>query len=256
MNEYALMANVPLFQPLSMRNCAFVDFNNDGVAAKAQRQSNGYKIAFSKTEAADYMEKVRGAVRNFLIINIIRDLLIENKELTANTEELREALSATQETIKREEAGYFMAVSEVDKRADNLRKALDFEKRCRADITKCADEGLLSEMSYDPGVLVVLESIFTFDPSIPLNYLFKGFENEVLIIQGMKDPIFDSKTKVSVVKKHFNEILIKELDANSSADFQELAYPHATMNALPGSTSASSLAINGVPAESPHKHFK
>ncbi|GJZ56904.1 hypothetical protein Tco_0612398 [Tanacetum coccineum] len=242
-----------------------------------------YKIAFSKTEAADYMEKVRGAVRNYLIINIIWDLLIENKELTAGTKELREALPVTQETIKREEAGHFMVVFEVKKRPDNLRKAIDFEKRCRADhlvrqslfrmgisecdsyntfftvspailnwlrdkalerktseiawfgarglsfyltlsftnlvkrcyptITKCADKGLLNEMSYDPGVLVVLESIFTFDPSIPLNYLFKGFENEVLIIQGMKDPIFDSKTKVSVVKQHFNEILIKELDA-------------------------------------------
>ncbi|PWA48557.1 DNA photolyase [Artemisia annua] len=86
-------------------------------------------------------------------------------------------------------------------------------KRCYPTITERADEGLLNEMSDDPGALVVLESIFTFDPSIPLNYLFKGFENKVLIIQGMKDPISDSKTKVNVVKKHFNEIVIKELDA-------------------------------------------
>ncbi|GJZ74052.1 hypothetical protein Tco_0638198 [Tanacetum coccineum] len=42
---------------------------------------------------------------------------------------------------------------------------------------------------------------------------------------------------------------------DSSIGFQDLAYPHATMNALPRSTSASSLAINGVPAESPHMPF-
>ncbi|KAI7756989.1 hypothetical protein M8C21_004424 [Ambrosia artemisiifolia] len=86
-------------------------------------------------------------------------------------------------------------------------------KRCYPTKTDRADERLLNEMSYDPGVLVVLESIFTFDPSIPLNYLLKGFMRKVLIIQGMKDPISDSKTKVNVVKKHFKEIAIKELDA-------------------------------------------
>ncbi|KVF77126.1 DNA photolyase, N-terminal [Cynara cardunculus var. scolymus] len=86
-------------------------------------------------------------------------------------------------------------------------------KRCYPIKTDRADEGLLNEMSYDPGVLVVLESIFTFDPSIPLNYLLKGFEQKVLVIQGMRDPISDSKTKVSVVKRHFEEIIIKELDA-------------------------------------------
>ncbi|KAL4574876.1 hypothetical protein LXL04_021716 [Taraxacum kok-saghyz] len=79
-----------------------------------------------------------------------------------------------------------------------------------------ADEGLLNEMvraSYDPGAIIVLESLFTFDPSIPLNYLLKSFEGKVVIIQGMKDPISDSKTKVNLVRKHFKEIVIKELDA-------------------------------------------
>ncbi|GJR09981.1 hypothetical protein Tco_0792633 [Tanacetum coccineum] len=36
---------------------------------------------------------------------------------------------------------------------------------------------------------------------------------------------------------------------DSSTGFQELAYPHATMNALPASMSASLLAINGVSVE-------
>ncbi|GJS20781.1 protein crowded nuclei 2 [Tanacetum coccineum] len=77
-----------------------------------------------------------GRGSNVLLMTRLADAAdTDYKELTANTEELGEALSATQETVKREEAGHFMAVSEVEKRADNLRKALDFEKRCRADDT-------------------------------------------------------------------------------------------------------------------------
>lgn len=46
-----------------------------------------------------------------------------------------------------------------------------------------------------------------------MNYVLKGLEEKVMIIQGMKDPISDSKTKVNLVKKYLKEIEIKELDA-------------------------------------------
>ncbi|KAH9678290.1 photolyase/cryptochrome alpha/beta domain-containing protein [Citrus sinensis] len=67
--------------------------------------------------------------------------------------------------------------------------------------------------SYDPGVLVVLESIFSFKLSLPLNYLLEGFKEKVLIIQGIKDPISDSKSKVAMFKEHCAGIVIRELDA-------------------------------------------
>ncbi|KAE8662095.1 hypothetical protein F3Y22_tig00113719pilonHSYRG00031 [Hibiscus syriacus] len=82
--------------------------------------------------------------------------------------------------------------------------------------TDRADNWLINEMlraSNDPGVIVVVESIFTFDLSIPLNYLLEGYEERVLILQGMKDPLSDSKAKLAMLKEHCTGLVIKELDA-------------------------------------------
>lgn len=52
------------------------------------------------------------------------------------------------------------------------------------------DDWLVNEMlraSYDPGVPMVLESIFSFNLSIPLNFLLEGIEEKVLIIQVTLD---------------------------------------------------------------------
>ncbi|CAN4084857.1 unnamed protein product [Withania somnifera] len=79
-----------------------------------------------------------------------------------------------------------------------------------------ADEWLIQEMlraSYDPGVVVVLESIFSFDPSAPLNYLLQGFEKRVLVLQGMKDPLCDSRSRLAMLRKHCEGIVIRELNA-------------------------------------------
>ncbi|KAK4766595.1 hypothetical protein SAY87_008237 [Trapa incisa] len=49
-----------------------------------------------------------------------------------------------------------------------------------------ADEWLVGEMlraSHDPGVSVVLESVFSFNLSIPLNYILKGLSDRILVIQ-------------------------------------------------------------------------
>ncbi|XP_010532255.1 PREDICTED: uncharacterized protein LOC104808287 isoform X2 [Tarenaya hassleriana] len=95
----------------------------------------------------------------------------------------------------------------------NARKLL---RNCYPVKPERADDFLASEMlraSQDPGVLLVLESIFGLDLSIPLNYLLKGFEETALVIQGMKDPISDSKKKMALLKEHCPGILIKKLNA-------------------------------------------
>ncbi|KAG8638487.1 uncharacterized protein LOC110600318 isoform X3 [Manihot esculenta] len=85
--------------------------------------------------------------------------------------------------------------------------------------TERADDWLINKMlraSFDPGVLVVLESIFSLNLSLPINYLLEGFKEKALIIQvhsGMKDPISDSKSKVSMLKEHCSGVAIRKLDA-------------------------------------------
>ncbi|XP_073124044.1 uncharacterized protein [Henckelia pumila] len=82
--------------------------------------------------------------------------------------------------------------------------------------TDRADDWLINEMlraSYDPGVTYILESIFSFDLSLPLNFLLEGFENRILVIQGMEDPLFDSKSKLAMFEKHCRGVVIKEIHA-------------------------------------------
>ncbi|CAN8325888.1 unnamed protein product [Cochlearia groenlandica] len=95
----------------------------------------------------------------------------------------------------------------------NVKKLL---KDCYPVKPERADEFLINEMlraSQDPGVVMVLESIFGFDLSLPLNYLLKGFEEKTLVIQGMKDPISDSKKKVALLKELCPAMVIKKVNA-------------------------------------------
>jgi hypothetical protein len=41
--------------------------------------------------------------------------------------------------------------------------------------------------SYDPGAATVIESIFSFNLSIPLNFLFDSFGGKILIVQVFSD---------------------------------------------------------------------
>ncbi|XP_074561653.1 uncharacterized protein LOC141817941 isoform X2 [Curcuma longa] len=95
-------------------------------------------------------------------------------------------------------------------------RASQIIQKCYPSNVERADSWLIGEIlraSFDPGVAFVLESVVNFNLSIPLNYLLDSFGGEVLVIQGMKDPLTKSEAFLSMIRSHCSKATVSELDA-------------------------------------------